>query len=381
MQKDRLVLKGLGAVIASVCIAFIFNVSAYADNSILTNDGGMKVYVDFEGDTEHYHYSDCDNMQGKKREITLKEATDMQLSPCSDCNPPSYDANVATTKATTEVEEEVEASIGDDEADSSKSDSGKNSKKTTSDSSEKSTSNSTSKASASSGSKASSNSSSKSSSKTAGELLTEKQRKKLYASKTNPQKGTKPVTPARPAYQGYAYADFGTYNSYESENHLGGKPIYLLGTITDIVPFTEDGARYRVAMLVNDCDGYQWYMRVFVDKTKLEQFKADFMGKAANIYGGYAGYSGVLNRPMMDATIIIETTGKATDLTQYYSATPIAQTNNAVVNETMVWLSATGDKYHRINNCGNMNPNKATQITEKEAIAKKIGKCDDCWSE
>lgn len=44
-----------------------------------------------------------------------------------------------------------------------------------------------------------------------------------------------------------------------------------------------------------------------------------------------------------------------------------------------VWLSATGSKYHSINNCGNMNPAKARQVTEQEAISMGKGKCSKCW--
>lgn len=33
----------------------------------------------------------------------------------------------------------------------------------------------------------------------------------------------------------------------------------------------------------------------------------------------------------------------------------------------LVWISATGSKYHSINNCGSMNPYRATQITRKQA--------------
>lgn len=45
----------------------------------------------------------------------------------------------------------------------------------------------------------------------------------------------------------------------------------------------------------------------------------------------------------------------------------------------MVWLSATGDKYHRINNCGRMNPAKARQVTIGEAQAKGFGACNKCF--
>lgn len=45
----------------------------------------------------------------------------------------------------------------------------------------------------------------------------------------------------------------------------------------------------------------------------------------------------------------------------------------------LVWKSARGDKYHSINNCGRMNPAKATQITEEQAINQGLGKCSKCW--
>ena len=45
----------------------------------------------------------------------------------------------------------------------------------------------------------------------------------------------------------------------------------------------------------------------------------------------------------------------------------------------LVWKSATGKKYHSINDCGNMNPNKATQMTKAEAEALGLGQCSKCW--
>lgn len=36
-----------------------------------------------------------------------------------------------------------------------------------------------------------------------------------------------------------------------------------------------------------------------------------------------------------------------------------------------IWLAASGDKYHDINNCGNMNPNNARKVTLEEA--KRLG--------
>lgn len=45
----------------------------------------------------------------------------------------------------------------------------------------------------------------------------------------------------------------------------------------------------------------------------------------------------------------------------------------------MVWLSETGDKYHSINNCGRMNPNKARQVSQSSAEASGHGRCSKCF--
>ena len=43
----------------------------------------------------------------------------------------------------------------------------------------------------------------------------------------------------------------------------------------------------------------------------------------------------------------------------------------------MVWISATGKKYHKINNCGNMNPKRARKITLAQA-KKSYKPCSNC---
>ena len=43
-----------------------------------------------------------------------------------------------------------------------------------------------------------------------------------------------------------------------------------------------------------------------------------------------------------------------------------------------VWLSATGSKYHSINNCGRMNPDKATAVSKSEAESMGFGPCSKC---
>lgn len=46
--------------------------------------------------------------------------------------------------------------------------------------------------------------------------------------------------------------------------------------------------------------------------------------------------------------------------------------------EQMVWISATGSKYHSYSSCGNMNPDNAYQMTQAEAEASGYGRCKKC---
>ena len=46
---------------------------------------------------------------------------------------------------------------------------------------------------------------------------------------------------------------------------------------------------------------------------------------------------------------------------------------------TMVWLSATGKKFHNKNDCGNMNPDKAVQKPVEEVAADGIEACENCY--
>ena len=55
------------------------------------------------------------------------------------------------------------------------------------------------------------------------------------------------------------------------------------------------------------------------------------------------------------------------------------QNQSTVSQEATVWLSETGEKYHNKPKCGNMNPDKAYQVSLSEA--KKRGKeaCKNCY--
>ena len=64
------------------------------------------------------------------------------------------------------------------------------------------------------------------------------------------------------------------------------------------------------------------------------------------------------------------------------SATPepeVPQITDVPEQTVMVWISATGSKYHNKPDCGNMNPNKATQMSESEAQSRGYEPCKKCF--
>ena len=123
------------------------------------------------------------------------------------------------------------------------------------------------------------------------------------------------------------------------------------------------------ALAPNDADGlYQivtsYTPFVTADAALLNQCLAN--GTVVNVEGQY------FITPQ--AATVMRNANRATTNTQAtvpdQSTTPATQ---------MVWLSATGEKYHSINNCGNMNPKKARQVTLDEALSLHKGKCPKCW--
>lgn len=66
--------------------------------------------------------------------------------------------------------------------------------------------------------------------------------------------------------------------------------------------------------------------------------------------------------------------------TQTVTITPRpTQTVTITPAPSYVWLSATGEKYHKIPNCGKMNPANARQVTLNEAIRQGYPPCDKCF--
>lgn len=75
-------------------------------------------------------------------------------------------------------------------------------------------------------------------------------------------------------------------------------------------------------------------------------------------------------------TTILAKVGKQTYTCQ---VTVKVKQNNRPAVQTSVWLSATGDKYHKISNCGRMNPNKARKVSLSEARRRGYEPCKKCF--
>lgn len=65
--------------------------------------------------------------------------------------------------------------------------------------------------------------------------------------------------------------------------------------------------------------------------------------------------------------------------TLYISSASDNSSSSSSSGGGMVWLSATGSKYHSIPDCGNMNPNNAYQVSKSSAEAQGYDACSKCW--
>ena len=78
------------SIILAVVLAIALAVSVYAasgDTTVYRTSSGTK-----------YHTENCSSLKGNGIAITLQEAVDKGLEPCSKCNPPTLDAESATAE-------------------------------------------------------------------------------------------------------------------------------------------------------------------------------------------------------------------------------------------------------------------------------------------
>lgn len=96
---------------------------------------------------------------------------------------------------------------------------------------------------------------------------------------------------------GFELAEFSKFNSFASDNGLGGTPIYFVATL-DTVEIFETGTQSDVIVgYLTDVDGHKWL--AILDSTILSS-KSDYdrmVGKQLIVCGLYDGYSAKTNTP------------------------------------------------------------------------------------
>lgn len=97
----------------------------------------------------------------------------------------------------------------------------------------------------------------------------------------------------------------------------------------------------------------------------------EYDGSTAYVASKYLSKPGNASSSASGSSSVTTSVKKST-----YSAKKSASSGSG---DSMVWLSATGSKYHSRNDCGRMNPSRARQVTKSEAIAEGYDACKKCW--
>lgn len=82
--------------------------------------------------------------------------------------------------------------------------------------------------------------------------------------------------------------------------------------------------------------------------------------------------------PIVSSSQIIDNS-LATDNENNFNTHNIPESSAPALVTDTVWLSATGEKYHSIDHCGQMNPNKARQVSLEYAVSVGYDKCEKCF--
>ena len=86
--------------------------------------------------------------------------------------------------------------------------------------------------------------------------------------------------------------------------------------------------------------------------------------------------TGVIKAKKAGSAVIRYTAGKKTKSVKVTVRKKASGQSAAV---SYVWLAATGSKYHKINHCGRMNPQKAARVTLSYARSHGFDACSKCF--
>lgn len=78
-------------------------------------------------------------------------------------------------------------------------------------------------------------------------------------------------------------------------------------------------------------------------------------------------------------TVTAASAGSSSQITATPQVTETPQDTSSTSKEEMVWITATGSKYHNKNNCGSTDPSKASEISRSEAESRGYEPCKKCF--
>lgn len=131
---------------------------------------------------------------------------------------------------------------------------------------------------------------------TTTELLTEKASEnvpKTVNETTTESKNIETESKAGEYIDGFEVADYDKFNSYASENGLDGTYVYIEGKVLNQTKLA-DTEFPIISLTVEQEDGNRWSV-AFVSEEKL-----DISEKNVRAFGMYAGYSDVVNLPVIN---------------------------------------------------------------------------------
>ena len=138
-------------------------------------------------------------------------------------------------------------------------------------------------------------------------------------------------------------------------NSYGHPTAETMGKLSDM-----DIPVFRTVIAVSDGSTISWNQEPCNDYSSGDESTGSSSGSSDASTGSGVRYSG-----WSDSSQISDNSTETADTTDTQGA--------------MVWISATGSKYHSIPNCGNMNPDNARQESESQALSEGYEACKKCW--
>ena len=126
-----------------------------------------------------------------------------------------------------------------------------------------------------------------------------------------PEKETLKTVPSG-FYKKFEKAKFEKYNSYASENGLGGTKIWIEGSYEEVNTLDSEGMKILLAVF-KDLDGHEWILGLDVDALTSKDIYDGLTEHRILVTGVYDGYSDVYEMPVVWLTQLYDrTTGNIT---------------------------------------------------------------------